>query len=835
MDNLKKNKFNLFGENTVVIMAAIFIFLAITIAYFSPVLEGKKLKQHDIAMFKGMSKEIVDHREATGEEPLWTNSMFGGMPAWQISVKYDGNLMSYIDKVVTLWLPYPASYVFLYFFGFFILMLVLKVDPWIGIIGAIAFAMSSYFFIILGAGHTSKAHAIGYMAPVLAGIILAFRGKYWQGGLLTAIALSLEIYSGHLQITYYLLIIVIIYGIFQIVETIKTGNYSHFLKAAGILIAGAILAVLTYSTNLWATYDYGKDTMRGEPELTKNANVKSSGLDKDYITHWSYGVGESWSLIIPNVKGGASGVLGDVDAIEKADDAYRSAISQQTNAYWGDQPGVSGPVYVGIIVAFLFILGMFLVKGRLKWTLFTITIISIFLAWGKNWMPFTDFFIDYIPGYNKFRAVSMTLVIAELAIPILAFLTLGKIVEDPSILKRNRNALFISFGLTGGLALLFYLAPATFFSFMSGGEKLQFAQLLETNDAAQVNQYLDSLKRVRIETFKADAIRGFFFVLAAAGLVYLFSMQKVKRSWLIIGVGVLILMDMSSVNRRYLNNENFIRAREFDNPFTASSADNYILNDNSDFRVLDISKSTFNDASTSYFHKSIGGYHGAKLQRYQDLIDYNIQGEIEKVINELQTGSTLQRINEVFDNLDVLNMLNTKYVIYNPDGMPLLNNSTFGSAWFVNEIITVANPDEEIAELNNYDLGTTAIVDNKFSQITSKINISDDSSATIVQNSYAPNHLVYSSKSNSNQVAVFSEIYYDKGWNAYIDGQKVDYFRANYVLRALEIPSGEHTIEFRFEPQVFKIGERISFASSLLLILLLLGGIYVEGKKYFIN
>jgi hypothetical protein len=370
---------------------------------------------------------------------------------------------------------------------------------------------------------------------------------------------------------------------------------------------------------------------------------------------------------------------------------------------------------------------------------------------------------------------------------------------------------------------------------MSGGEKLQFAQLLETNDAAQVNQYLDSLKRVRIEIFKADAIRGFFFVLAAAGLVYLFSMQKVKRSWLIIGVGVLILMDMSSVNRRYLNNENFIRAREFDNPFTASSADNYILNDNSDFRVLDISKSTFNDASTSYFHKSIGGYHGAKLQRYQDLIDYNIQGEIEKVINELQTGSTLQRINEVFDNLDVLNMLNTKYVIYNPDGMPLLNNSTFGSAWFVNEIITVANPDEEIAELNNYDLGTTAIVDNKFSQITSKINISDDSSATIVQNSYAPNHLVYSSKSNSNQVAVFSEIYYDKGWNAYIDGQKVDYFRANYVLRALEIPSGEHTIEFRFEPQVFKIGERISFASSLLLILLLLGGIYVEGKKYFIN
>jgi len=823
-----------FRRNTIPYISAIVIFLVITLVYFSPLLEGKKLKQHDIAMFKGMSKEIVDHRNSSGEEALWTNSMFGGMPAWQISVQYSANLTSYIDKVITLWLPYPANYVFLYFLGFFVLMLVLKIDPWVGLVGAIAFALSSYFFIILGAGHTSKAHAIGYMAPVLAGIILVFRGKYWQGALLTAIALALEIRSGHLQITYYLLIIVIVYGIFKLVEAISQKQLPHFFKATGILFVAALLAVLTHSTNLWATYDYGQDTMRGKPELTKDAENKSSGLDKDYITAWSYGIGETWSLIIPNVKGGASGVLGNVDAIKEADPAYRNAISQQSNSYWGDQPGTSGPVYVGAIVLFLFILGIFIVSNRLKWTLLAVTVLSILLAWGRNWMPFTDFFIDYIPGYNKFRAVSMILVIAELTIPILAFMALGKIVSDPKIIKLKKNSLYYSFGLSGGIILLFYIAPSMFFDFLNSAEKAQFAELAQGNDAAQVNIYLTSLESVRIAIFKADALRSLIFVILAALLVYLFSVNKIKKGWLIAGLGLLILIDMVGVNRRYLNNDNFIRAKQFDVPFTASAADNYILSDNNpDFRVLDLTKSTFNDASCSYFHKSIGGYHGAKLQRYQDLIEGYIQREIQAITGVLTKGVTMEKIENMFAQQQVLNMLNMKYVIINPDAMPLINNSAFGHAWFANNVIVVSNADEEFEALKNTNLKNTAIIDDSFSPQISNTSYQSDSSAIITLISYFPNHLTYDFNSKLDQLVVFSEIYYNKGWNAYIDGKLVSHLRANYVLRALSIPAGNHKIEFKFEPRIWVIGERISFVASLLLWFLLLFGIGFEIKRMF--
>lgn len=824
-----------FKNNTIAYISAIVIFLIITLVYFSPLLEGKKLDQHDIAMFKGMSKEIADHREATGEEALWTNSMFGGMPAWQISVRYSGNLTTYLDKIVTLWLPYPANYVFLYFLGFFVLMLVLKVDPWVSLVGAIAFALSSYFFIILGAGHTSKAHAIGYMAPVLAGIILAFRGKYWQGALLTAVALALEIKSGHLQITYYLLIIVIVYGIFKLIEAITKKQLTHFLKATGILLVAAILAVSTYTTNLWATYDYGQDTMRGTPELTKNAANKSSGLDRDYITAWSYGIGETWSLMIPNVKGGSSGLLGNVDAVKEADPAYRNAIAQ-SSAYWGDQPGTSGPVYVGVIVMFLFILGMFIVNSRLKWVLFTVTVLSILLAWGRNWMPFTDFFIDYIPGYNKFRAVSMTLVIAELAIPILAFLALGKLVSDPTILKTKKNSLYYSFGLTGGIILLFYIAPSMFFDFLSTGEKVQFAEILKGKDAAQANIYITSLENVRIAIFRADAMRSLIFVILAALLVYFYSANKIKKGWLIAGIGLLILIDMAGVNRRYLNNENFIRAKQFDIPFTASAADNYILSDNNpDFRVLDLSKSTFNDASCSYFHKSIGGYHGAKLQRYQDIIEGYLQGEIQSISGVLTKGVTLKMIDSMFVKQQVLNMLNTKYVIVNPDGIPLLNKSAFGHAWFADNVVMVNSADEEIDALGNNNLKNSAIVDNRFASQVEGKNFVKDTTSSIVLNSYTPNNLVYNYESPTEQLVVFSEIYFDKGWHVYIDGYHVPYFRANYILRALTVPAGEHKIEFKFEPRIWVIGERISFAGSLLLILLLITGIGFEVKNSFLK
>jgi len=817
---------------------ALVVFVAITFVYFYPVLEGKKIKQHDIKMYKGMSKEIVDHRQATGEEALWTNSMFGGMPAWQISVSYKGNLMKYVDKVITLWLPYPANYVFLYFLGFFILLLVLRVNPWVSIVGAIAFALSSYFFIILGAGHTSKAHAIGYMAPVLAGIILAFRGKYLWGGILTAFALALEIYSGHLQITYYLLILVIVYGVYQIVETIKSKNYLHFGKAASILIMAAILATLTHSTNLWSTYEYGKDTMRGKPELTKDGSNKSSGLDKDYITAWSYGTAETFSLFIPNIKGGASGIMGNIDEIKNADPAYRQAIATQGNAYWGDQPGTSGPVYVGAIIFFLFIFGLFIVKGNLKWALLVATILSIMLAWGKNFMPLTDIFIDYVPGYAKFRAVSMILVIAELTIPIISILALNKIFTEPEVIKKNIKSFYISAGITLGSLAIFYLSPSLFFSFLSDIEAYQFGELMKGKDAAQVSVYMASLEDVRVAIFKGDVLRSLIFIIATVAIIYLYINTKINKFVFIGLISFLILIDMFSLNKRYLNNEKvgssyamWESKRNANTPFTPSKADKMILQDTDpDFRVLDLTKSPFNDASTSYFHKSIGGYHGAKLQRYQDLIEHNIDSEIQAIIGGLSSGTSINQISDVLSKQHVLNMLNTKYILYNPNTAPLLNQSAYGNAWIVKDYKVVNNADEEISQLKTTNLNELAIVDKRFSGLLSS-NYEYDPIAQVNLTSYAPNKLVYSFNASKEQIVVFSEVYYDKGWNAYIDGQKTDHFRANYILRAAKVPKGKHEIEFRFEPKVWVIGEKVSLASSSLLIILLLALVFIEFKS----
>jgi hypothetical protein len=762
--------------------------------------------------------------------------MFGGMPAWQISVEYKANLMRYIDKVVTLGLPYPANYVFLYFLGFFVLLLVLRVNPWVSLAGAIAFALSSYFFIILGAGHTSKAHAIGYMAPVLAGIILAFRGKYWQGALLTAIALALEIKAGHLQITYYLLILIIVYGIFKLVEAIQQKQLPGFFKATGFLLIAALLATLTHSTNLWATYDYGKDSMRGTPELTNDQSNKSSGLDKDYITAWSYGIGETWSLMIPNAKGGASGLIGKNKALDKADRNYRQSISQQST-YWGDQPGTSGPVYVGAIVLFLFVLGLFVVNTNLRWALLAATILSIMLAWGKNFMPLTDFFIDYFPGYNKFRAVSMILVIAELTIPLLAFLALDKIIKNPDLIRRNMKAFYVSLGLTAGLILVFYITPSTFFSFLSNYEETQFRSMMQGKDAGQVALFMTSLEDVRIAIFRADALRSLLFVVAAAALVLAFSYGKIKTVWVLAGIALLVIADMTLVNQRYLNNDNFVRARQVDTPFAPMPADRQILQDKDpDFRVLDLTKSTFNDASCSYFHKSIGGYHGAKLQRYQDLIEHYIQAEIGTITKTFSgQGMTFEKILDMFKELQILGMLNTRYIIYSPDAQPLFNTSAFGHAWMVNDFKLVKNADEEIAALGKNDLTQTAIVDEKFSDQLNGKEFKTDRAATISLVSYAPNHLVYQFDSHADQMLVFSEIYYNKGWKAFIDGKESPYFRANYVLRAMVVPGGKHSIEFKFEPRVWVIGEMISFAASLLLLLLLLGWIAWEVKSVINN
>jgi len=827
-------------------IAAILIFLLIALIYMNPVLSGKKVQQGDISNWKGMSKEIVEFREKTGEEALWTNQMFGGMPAYQISVKYKSNLFQYIDDIFMLGLPRPAGYVFLYFLGFFILMLSLRVNPWLGIAGAIAFAFSSYFFIILEAGHNSKAHAIGYMAPVLAGIILTYRGKYILGALVTGLFLPLEILSGHPQITYYLLMVVIIFGIFELINDIREKRLMHFLKATGLLLVIAVFAGLTHITNLWATYEYGKETIRGPSELTIGEENQTTGLDKDYATDWSYGVAETFTLMIPNAKGGASGhILNSETGREKIDNRVQGLMADayqkqqiNVNSYWGNQPFTSGPVYVGAIVVFLFVLGMFIVKGRLKWVLFTVTILSIMLSWGKNFMPLTDIFLDYIPGYNKFRAVSMTLVIAELSIPILAILALRKIFLNPGIIKEKRKQLYIALGLTGGLSLLFYLFPG-FFSFFSRGEVEQlrssfavyFSQSgiqpgeVQNLMVTQFPAIISNLEEARIAIFKADAIRSFLYIIIAALVIWLYSLKKIGWQLLVAGIAVLFLADMVTIAYRYLNKSHFVSKRQMEVPYQPSRVNQMIMQDKDpNFRVFNMAANTFNDASTSYFHKSIGGYHGAKLRRYQELISYGIRPEQQAIYTMLRDQPTYEKIDSTLKRTSVLNMLNARYLILDPSQAPFVNKFALGNAWFAPNHEMVENADQEITAIQDFDAARTAIIDQRFAKHIEGYADGYDSSASIKLVNYKPNHLTYTSNSPREQLAVFSEIYYDKGWNAYVDGNKVPYFRVNYVLRGMIVPAGEHSIEFRFEPKVYETGETLSLISSIILLLLIIGG-----------
>lgn len=789
-------------------LAVLFVFLVTVVIYFSPVLEGKRLNQSDISQWKGMSKEITDYRQKTGEEALWTNSMFGGMPAYQISVQYKGNLIRYIDDIFKLGLPHPANLVFIYLLGFFILLMVLRVNPWLALAGSVAFAFSSYFFIILEAGHNSKAHAIGYMAPVLAGILLTYRGKHIAGALLTALFLALELRANHLQITYYLMLVVVLLGITRLVVAIQEKTVPEFLKATGLLVAAALLALSTNVTNLWATWEYGKETIRGKSELSHSPENRTTGLDKDYATQWSYGKGETFSLMVPNVKGGATGMLGNNEkAMQQVDPTYANMIARQ-NQYWGDQPFTSGPVYVGAAMVFLFILGMFVLKGWIRWWLFSATVMAILLSWGKNFMPLTDFFLHYIPGYNKFRAVSTILVIAELTIPLLAILTLKEIFEKPGLLKKHMRAFYLSLGITAGLAALFYLIPQVFFDFFSQMEQSALNEQRQSLDAAQLtqfNDFVENFKMARVSILKADALRSLFFILSIGAVLFLYSREKLSKSLFIVLVIVITALDLIPVAHRYLNNEDFARKQMVNNPFPATAADKIILKDvDPNFRVFNSMVSTFQDASTSYYHKSIGGYHGAKLRRYQELIE-----------NQMMNG-----------NEAVFNMLNTKYfIVSNEQGQPVvqINMEALGNAWFVSDFRIVKNADEEMNALSQFSPERTAIIDQRYKPILGNFSAKRDTTANIELTEYAPNQLVYHSKSTLPQMAVFSEIYYDKGWDAYIDEKPAPYFRANYVLRAMIIPEGEHTITFKFEPSVYFIGEKISFAGSLLLLLLGVG------------
>ena len=817
-------------------VVAIVVFIAISLIYFSPLLEGKQLYQSDIVNYRGSAQEIKDYRQATGEEALWTNSMFGGMPAYQIDVSFKTNVAKVFNNIFKLWLPHPASILMVLLLCFFILMLTLKADPWLAMVGAVAFAFSSYFFLTISVGHNAKTLAVAYMPAVLAGIITAYRGKYLLGAALTALFMAIEIAVNHVQMTYYLMMILGFVVLFEFIYAILKKSMANFWKATAVIVVAGCISLLPNISNLWTSYEYMKETIRGKPELTSNQEIRSSGLDKDYITQWSYGVGETFTLMIPNVKGGGDARLGEnKSALDKVDRNLRKQIAQQ-NHYWGNMPFTAGPVYAGAFVCFLFVLGLFIVKGRLKWALFGVTVLAILLAWGHNFMPLTDFFIDYVPFYNKFRAVSSILIIAELTIPILAILALKEIADNPGLIKEKKTVFFVSLGLTAGLTLLFVLLPKMFFDFIKDTEAVQFDGYIQQGaNQTQIDDFISNLEIARISIFRMSCLRTILFIVIGAAMLWAYaSAKKISKYLLYAGVGALILIDMVPIDKKYLNNDNFIAKNKNENPFVESAADQAILADTTAaFRVMNLTVSNFTtDATTSFYHQSIGGYHAAKLRRYQDLIEHRLFNEQERLVKTLQAGPSDSVLTATLYGLTSLNMLNTKYFIYNPDARPMRNPAAMGNAWFVNRVKMVANADEEIKAMDNFVPATTAIVDKRFERELGGLKIARDSAAAIRLVKYTPNHLIYeTSKLKSDQLAVFSEIYYNKGWNAYIDGQAKPYLRANYVLRAMVIPAGAHKIEFKFEPRSYLTGEKVSLAGSVLLLLIIATALYFEFRK----
>lgn len=781
-------------------LMVILFFIAICAVYFSPVLQGKELKQHDIEQWEGMAKEIKDFREKFDDEPLWTRSMFGGMPAYQISVLYPANLMKHVDKALNLWLPTPISFIFLSLTGFYLLLLSLKIDFRLAVAGAIGYAFSSYNFIIIMAGHNSKMHAIALVPLVVAGVMMVFNKKYLLGGAITAVALSLEIYANHLQITYYLAIALVILGLIELYKTVRESAWSHFIRSSGVLLLAVVLAVLPNITSLWATYEYGKDTTRGPSELTEKK--VSTGLDIDYAFAWSYGISETMTLLIPNFMGGPSvSDVGKNSATYKAlvDNGAGSQANQfvkQAPLYWGEQSFTAGPVYMGAIVIFLFVLGIIMVRNEYKWWLVSVTVLFIMLSWGKHFLALNEWFFHFVPGYNKFRTVSMILALCTLTMVLLGMLGLQKFFDKSSDFAVRKKALKLAFYIVGGICLLFAVAPGLFFDFSSPADE----------SMKQYDWLIEALRSDRANALRTDAFRSFAFIALAFGLLWYSVGEKIKFQYAALGLAALILVDMWPVNKRYLNDDNFTRADPNKQIFTPTQANLAIMQDTEPgYRVMNTSVSTFNDASTSYFHHSIGGYHGAKLKRYQELIENQISQ----------------------NNMSVLNMLNTKYFIVRgqESGQPMVqqNPGALGAAWYVREFKVVDNADQEIAALTDFDPSQTAIVDKRYMDQIEGFKISFDSSATIRLTGYQPNHLTYETNASSDQLAVLSEIYYANGWNAYLDGNLVPHFRANYVLRAMKIPAGKHTVEFKFEPKVYYIGEKIAMAGSVLLILFAVG------------
>lgn len=771
-------------------IAAVVLFALISFAYFVPAsLDGRILFQHDASAGRGMGHEQQTYFERTGERTRWTNSVFGGMPTYQTAPSYKStDALSKVMDAYHLWLPENVWYVFAYLLGFYILLRAFDFRQELAVLGSIIWAFSSYFFIIIAAGHIWKVMALAYLPPMIAGLVLAYRGKYLWGFILTALFTAFEVKANHVQMTYYYLFVVLFMVIAYLVQAIKNKQLLHFGKATAVCAAAACLGICMNLSNLYHTWEYSKESMRGKSELVKanTANQTNSGLERDYITQWSYGIGETWTLLIPNAKGGASVPLSQNETAMKKADPNFIQIYQQIGQYWGEQPGTSGPVYVGAFVLMLFILALFIVKGPMKWALLAATVLSILLSWGKNFMPLTNFFIDYMPMYAKFRTVASILVIAEFTIPLLAMLGLKKILDTPSVLNNQIKYVYISFGLTAGFCLLFALMPSVFFSNFVSAQELE---AMKSIPAEYQGQLLANLREMRQAIFTDDCWRSFFIIVIGTFLLLLYRANKLKKSVFVGLVIVLCLVDMWQVNKRYLNDGMFVEKSVRDNPIEMTPTDQQILQTKElDYRVLNLATSTFNENETSYFHKSIGGYHPAKLRRYQEMIETYIAPEMEKLMKSIfEAQGDMTKLNG--DSISpVLNMLNTKFFIMPLQGgqtVPLKNPYAFGNAWFVDKVTYVNNANEELEMVGKLNLRAEAVADKKFRDVLGS-SCEQDHHAQVTMKTYEPNQLTYEVESAKGGVLVFSENYYPE-WTATVDGKEVPVGRVNYILRAIQV------------------------------------------------
>ena len=826
-------------------LIAILAFVLLSFAYFFPAdIENRILFQHDTAAGAGAGQEVKEYYEQTGERSRWTNSLFGGMPMYQIAPSYDSTKsLQWVQKAYQLFLPDYVCLTFMLMLGFYILLRVFGIPVWLAGLGGIMWAFSSYFFILISAGHIWKFITLAYVPPTIAGIVLAYRGKLLWGGILTALFVTLQITSNHVQMSYYFFFVILFFVGAYFEKAWRTKTLPQFFKASAVLIVAALVGIAANVSNLYHTYAYSKETMRGKSELVQTgdaAKQTSSGLDRDYITQWSYGIDETLTLLVPNFKGGASAALSQSEtAMSKANPMYSSLYGSLTQ-YFGTQPMTSGPVYVGAFVLFLFVLGCFIVKGPLKWALTGATFFSIVLSWGKNFMPLTDFFIDYVPLYNKFRAVSSILVIAEFTIPLLAIFALKRLLEEPEILKQEKKPLGISLLLTAGIALLLAVAPG---SIGSGYVPAQKAQMLQNAvnqqmiPANELSGILANLGEMRAELVSSDALRSFIIIGIGCSLLWLYASGKLRSSLTIAGITILCLADMWGVNKRYLNDAQFVPHSIRTETFTKTNTDELILQDTSlDYRVLNFATSTFDDNNTSYWHKSVGGYHPAKLRRYQEMIEHHISPEMQAAYKAIATaGGEMDSVDA--NKFRVLNMLNTKYFIF-PAGqqrqtVPILNPHAYGNAWFVNKVQYVNNANEEIDALDSIIPTETAVVDARFKDVLKGTTESyKDSLSSIRLTSYAPNRLTYETNNAQDGIAVFSEIYYPDGWHVTIDGQPAELARADYILRTMYVPAGQHTIEMRFDPTSLHVTEGIAYGALALLVIGIIVAVLIAKRKY---